>query len=104
MKGNRSILIAIGVVVVLILGWWLMRRAGSGSGLDLLDRFEAAEKRPNPGVFTVENVTINGEAKQSIAISPTVGTRLIFKTRIPDDGWLRVFMGLKQEAWTQEGD
>ena len=104
MKGNRSILIAIGVVVVLILGWWLMRRAGSGAGLDLLDRFAAAEKRPSPDVFKVEDVTINGESKKSIAIAPTVGTRLIFKRRIPDDGWLRVFMGLKQEAWTQEGD
>src|SRR5262245_11223563 len=104
MKGNRSILVAIGVVVVLILGWWLMRRAGSGGGLDLLDRFEAAEKRPNPGVFKVEDVTINGETKKAIAITPVVGSRVIFKTRIPDDGWLRVFMGLKPEAWTQEGD
>jgi hypothetical protein len=104
MKGNRSILIAIGVVVVLILGWWLLRRGASGAGLDLLTKYEAAEKRPNPGVFALEDVTINGETKKSITVSPTVGTRLIFKTRVPDDGWLRVFMGLKPEAWTKEGD
>jgi hypothetical protein len=104
MKGNRAVLIAIGVVVALILGWWLVRRGGDGGTVDLLTRFEAAEKRPNAGTFAVEDVTINGETKKAIAVTPTVGTRLIFKTRVPDDGWLRVFMGLKPEAWTQEGD
>ena len=33
-----------------------------------------------------------------------MGSRLTFKSRIPDDGWLRVSVALKQEAWTQEGD
>jgi len=104
MKGNRSILIALGVAVVLILGWWLIRRGGEAGAIDLVTRFDAAEKRPNPGVFSVEDVTMNGETKKSIAVAPGAGSRLIFKTRIPDDGWLRVFMGLKPEAWQQEGD
>lgn len=104
MKGNRSIFIVVGVIVVLILGWWLLRRGGQGSAIDLVERFDAAEKRPDPGAFKVEDVTVNGDTKKSIAISPSVGTRLTFKTRIPDDGWLRVFMGMKPEAWTQEGD
>ncbi len=104
MKGNRTILVAVVVVAVLILGWWLLRRGGSGNGIDLVTRFEAAEKRPNPGVFKTEDVTINGETKSSIAIQPVVGSRMTFKTRVPDDGWLRVFMALKPEAWTQEGD
>jgi hypothetical protein len=105
MKGNRSIFIVVGVVVVAILGWWLLRRGGESGAIDLVTRFDAAEKRPpTPGLFTVEDVTINGETKKSIAIAPTVGSRVIFKTRVPDDGWLRVFMGLKPEAWTQEGD
>lgn len=104
MKGNRTILVAVVVVAVMILGWWLLRRGSGGNGIDLLSRFEAAEKRPNAGVFKIEDVTINGETKRSITLSPVVGSRLIFKTRIPDDGWLRVFMGLKSEAWTMEGD
>lgn len=104
MKGNRSILIAVGVVVVLVLGWWLVRRGGDTGAIDLLARFETAEKRPNPEIFTLEDVTIDGETKRSISVAPTVGSRMIFKTRIPDDGWLRVFMALKPEAWTQEGD
>jgi hypothetical protein len=105
MKGNRSLFIALGVVAILILGWWLVRRGGGSGAISLVDRFDAAEKRPNPGVFVVENVTIAGETKRSIAVSPGImGSRLIFKTRIPDDGWLRLSVALKQEAWTQEGD
>jgi hypothetical protein len=104
MKGNRSIFIAVGVVVVLLLGWWLVRRGSDGGAIDLLTRFDAADKRPNASIFSVEDVTINGETKRSIAIAPTVGSRMIFKTRVPDDGWLRVFLGLKPEAWTQNGD
>ncbi|HET7219367.1 MAG TPA: hypothetical protein VFJ02_15020 [Vicinamibacterales bacterium] len=104
MKGNRSIFIVVGVIVLLILGWWLLRRGGQGSTIDLVERFDAAEKRPDPGLFKVEDVTINGDTKKSIAIAPTVGSRVIFKARVPDDGWLRVFMGMKPESWTQEGD
>ncbi len=105
MKGNRSLFIAVGVIAVLILGWWLLRRGGGSGAISLVDRFEAAGKRPDAGVFAVEDVTINGEAKKSISVKPGImGSRLIFKTRIPDDGWLRLSVALKQEAWTQEGD
>jgi len=104
MKGNRSLIVVIGVVVILILGWWLVRRSGGGGAIDLLTRFDAAEKKPNPGVFAIEDVNINGETKKSIAVQPSVGTRMKFRTRVPDDGWLRVFLGLKPEAWQKEGD
>jgi hypothetical protein len=105
MKGNRSLVIAAGVVAILVLGWWLFSRSGGASALSLVDRFDAAEKRPNPGVFAVEDVTIDGETKKSITVSPGIlGSRLIFKSRIPDDGWLRVSVALKPEAWTLEGD
>ena len=104
MKGNRSLVIAVGVVAVLILGWWLFGRSGGGGAIDLIERFASAEKRPNDGDFTVGDVTLNGETKKAIAVVPSAGTRIRFKARIPDDGWLRVSLGLKQEAWTQEGD
>ncbi len=75
MKGNRSLFIAVGVVAVLILGWWFFGRGG---------RFAAAspdrsvrrgrEAAEGPGVFAVGDVTINGETKKAIAVEPTVGT------------------------------
>jgi hypothetical protein len=104
MKGNRSLLILIGVAVVIIVGWWLIHRGGRGAAIDLLAHFDAAEKRPSAGVFTIEDVTINGDTKRSIAVAPSVGTRLKFREKIPDDGWLRVNLGFKAEAWQKPGD
>lgn len=104
MKSNRSLLVVIVVVVVLILGWWLYRRGGEAGGINLVAEFDGAQKRPNPTAFAVESVTINGESKQSIAVQGLVGTRMIFKKKIPDDGWLRVHLGLKSETWDKEGD
>ncbi len=104
MKGNRLLPAAVGIVAILILGWWLFGRGGGSSAVALVDRFDAAEKRPDPKMFAVEDVTINGETKRGITVTPTIGSRMIFKTRVPDDGWLRVSVALKQEAWSQEGD
>jgi hypothetical protein len=105
MKGNRTVLTAVVVLAVLIVGWWLFTRRGSGETIDLLSRFDAAEKRPpEPNLFAIEDVTLNGETLRAITTPPTPGTRLIFKVRVPDDGWLRVSLGLKPEAWDKEGD
>jgi hypothetical protein len=104
MKGNRSLFVVVGVIAVLILGWWLFRRGGGSSAIELVDRFAAAEKKPDAALFKIEDVTINGETKKSITVAPTVGTRLKFKVRVPDDGWLSVAVALKPEAWTLEGD
>ena len=66
MKGNRSLFIAVGVVAVLILGWWLFGRGGDGRArIDLIDRFDGGREAPDPGSFAVEDVTINGETKKS---------------------------------------
>jgi len=104
MKGNRSLFVIVGILAVLILGWWFLGRGGRSSAIQLSDLFDTAEKRPDAALFKVEDVTINGETKKSITLGPTVGSRLKFKTRVPDDGWLRVSVALKPEAWTLEGD
>jgi hypothetical protein len=104
MKANRAVLTAIVIVLVVIAGWWLLRRGGRGEAIDLIARFDTAEKRPSPDVFQVSDQTLAGDAKRAISVTPVTGSRLIWKVRIPDDGWLRVAVGLKPEAWTQEGD
>jgi hypothetical protein len=104
MKGNRAVLTAVVVVVVLILGWWLFGRSARGGRVDLIDQFAGAEKRPNAEQFSVADVTLGGTTKKAIAVTPAVGTRLIWKARIPDDGWLWVSIGMKPEAWQQEGN
>jgi hypothetical protein len=104
MKGNRAALTAVVVVAVLILGWWLFVRGGGAGRVDLLAGFDGAEKRPSPQAFTVADATLAGETKRAIAVTPGPGSRLIWKVRVPDDGWLWVSVGMKPEAWEKEGD
>jgi hypothetical protein len=104
MKGNRAVLIAVVIVVVLAAGWWLFRRGAPASTVRLIDRFAEAKKQPDANLFTIADVTLNGETKKAVAITPAPGTRLTWHAPVPDDGWLSVNVGLKPEAWTQEGD
>jgi hypothetical protein len=105
MKGNRAAVAAVVIVVVLVAGWWLFRRGGTAVSVRLIDRFTEAKKQPDdPALYSIVDVALNGETKRSIAIAPTVGSRLTWRVTIPDDGWLTVHLGVKPEAWTQEGD
>lgn len=102
-QDNRTVLTAVVLVVVLILGWWLFSRSGA-EPIDLIERFDAAEKRPDPSVFAIADVALDGESKRSITVEPMGGTRLTWKVRVPDDGWFFVSLGVKPEAWEQEGN
>lgn len=103
MKANRAVLTAVVVVVVIVLGWWLFGRSSRAERVDLVDRFDQADKRP-ADAFTVTEATLAGVTKRAIAVSPGVGSRLTWKVRIPDDGWLWVSVGMQPEAWEKEGD
>jgi hypothetical protein len=104
MKGNRAVLTAIVVILVVVAGWWLFRRGTSAGAVDLLNTFETAEKRPSPALFQLGDVNLSGESKKAISVAPAAGTRLIWKVRVPDNGWLHVAVGMKPDAWEQEGD
>jgi hypothetical protein len=105
MKGNRAVLTAIVVVAVLVVAWWLFRRSGPAGAVPLIDRFAETKKQPdNAELYSVVDATLNGDTKRAIAVAPSMGTRLTWRVAIPDDGWLSVNVGLKPEAWTQEGD
>jgi hypothetical protein len=99
MKGNRAIFTAIVILVVLIAGWWLFRR-DRGHPVDLLTQYAQAQKDGQP--FAVEEVTLGGETKRAIAAPPN--GRVHFHVRVPNDGWLKVSLGLKPEAWDKDGN
>jgi hypothetical protein len=99
MKMNRAVLTAIVLIVVAAAGWWMFRRGGADR-VDLLDRYESAQKKG--GTFAVTDATLAGETKKAIAAPPN--GRITFHVRVPDDGWLKVSLGLKPEAWTVEGN
>jgi hypothetical protein len=99
MKMNRAVLTAAVVVVLAAAGWYMFRR-GSADRIDLLAIYDQAQK--SAGTFDVAGATLAGETKQAIATPPN--SRLIFKVRVPDDGWLKVSLGLKPDSWDKEGN
>src|SRR5688572_15212764 len=105
MKGNRAVVTAALVVVLLLVGWWVVKRSNPVAAVQLVDRFAQAKKQPDEAsLYSVVDANLNGETKKAIAIAPAVGSRVTFRVAVPDDGWLSVSLGLKPEAWTQEGD
>jgi len=99
MKSNRAVLTALVLLVVIAAGWWLFHR-GSGVTVDLLSEFPQAKKQG--GEFAIADASLGGDSKQAISAPPN--GRLTFHVRVPDDGWLRVSLGMKPESWDKEGD
>jgi hypothetical protein len=102
MKGNRAVLTAIVVVVLIIAGWWLFKRGNRGPSIDLISTFATAEKKPAAATFEVIDADLNGDKKRAIFVVPP--TRSTWKVRVPDDGFLKVDLGMKPEAWDKEGN
>jgi|SRR5688500_5641450 hypothetical protein len=99
MKNSRAVLTAVVILLVAVAGWFVFRRGGAEQ-VDLLTQYEQAQKKG--GDFAVADVTLDGVTKKAIAAPPN--SRITFHVRVPDDGWLRVSLGLKPEAWTVEGN
>jgi hypothetical protein len=104
MNGNRAVVTAAVVVLVIILGTWLMRRSSGGSAVDLLQTFDTAAKSPAGESFPIVEATLNGETLKAIAAPGGNGSRITWKVQVPDNGWLRVHVGLKPESWDLPGD
>lgn len=100
MKMNRAVLTAAVILVVAAAGWWMFR-GGSAERIDLLAHWDSAQK-DGAGPYSVIDATLAGETKRAILAPPN--GRVHFKVRVPDDGWLKVSLGLKPEAWDKEGN
>ena len=102
MKGNRAVLTAIVVVVLIAAGWWLFGRGGGSGGVNLIEQLPQATKAPADKTFEVIDVNLGGESRKAVfAAAPT---RITWKVKVPDDAWLRVWVGMKQESWTTENE
>ncbi len=100
MKMNRAALTAVVILILAAAGWWVFRR-GNEERIDLLTRWDSAQK-DGAGPYSVVDATLAGEGKKAI-LAPANG-RIHFRVRVPDDGWLKVSLGLQPEAWTKEGN
>src|SRR5689334_13188576 len=99
MKMNRAALTAVVIILLAAAGWWVFRR-GSAERVDLLAQFDQAVKQG--GTYAVADVTLAGETKRAVTAPPN--GRLTFRARVPDDGWLKVWLGMKPESWDKEGN
>ena len=45
---------------------------------------------------------IAGETKRAIYVHPP--TRITYRVTLPNNGWLRVAMGVDEQAWDKDGD
>lgn len=101
---KRPIWLVVGVIAAVLVGWLVLRQgSGESVAVDLIEQFpNAVQKRPTPESFTVVNATLGGESKQAILVKET--SRLIYSVTVPDNGELRVSLGLQEEGWTTEGD
>jgi hypothetical protein len=103
---NRWTLVGIAVIVVAGIWFWTSRRTVDIASIDLVQAFDAAEKRTDRAsleqAFSVQEVDIGGTTKRAIYAHPT--SRIIWRLEIPDGAWLRTSLGLKPEVWDQEGD
>ena len=101
MKNSRAVLTAVVIIIVVAAGWFVFRR-GSAERIDLLAQFEQAKKEPASATYSVADVVLAGETKRAI-VAPSNG-RVTFHVRVPDDGWLRLSLGMKPESWDKEGN
>src|SRR5258708_18941283 len=69
---------------------------------DLISVFDQATKKPDAAGFQVIDATLAGDTKKAIFAPPN--GRIIFHVRVPDDGWLRVSLGMKPESGDKEGN
>src|SRR5258708_13825130 len=100
MKMNRAVLTAVVILVLAGAGWWVFRR-GSAERIDLLTLWDTARK-DGAGPYSLVDATLAGETKKAILAPPN--GRIHFKVKVPEDGWLRVSLGLRPGSRYKEGD
>ena len=101
---KRPVWIVAGVVVLAALIVWLAFRGESENVVvNFVTDFEkSVERRPVSATFSTADVTLAGTTKRAI-VAPGA-SRIAWTVTIPEQAWLLVSGGLREEAWTTKGD
>ena len=69
------------MITALLLAWCVSAAAcrGSGERIDLIERFNEAQKVPDAATFVIEDHTLAGEAHRAIAVAPVLASRLTWR-------------------------
>jgi hypothetical protein len=104
---KKSHLIVIAVLVVAAAAYYFWRTSSGGDvAIDLVAIADSPQAEFRPGdkkalLFKKEPQTIGGVTRPAVYMHPA--SRLIFSEQtIPDNGRLRAFIAIKEEAWTQD--
>lgn len=101
---KRPVWLLLGVVVAVLVVWAILRPSGEGElALDLVEVFDSAvDRRPSPASFEVVEATLAGETLPAILVKEP--SRLVYRVTVPNNGELRLSLGLLEEGWTVPGD
>jgi len=106
---NKKIVGALAVlgVLVAVVAIWLMRDGGTPVAIDLIALLPDAAKQaqwsePGDAPFSVKDVALDGQTHKAIFAPPH--SRLRWKIEVPRRGTLEVFFGLREDAWTADGN
>jgi hypothetical protein len=90
-------------VVAAVFAVWLLRPGGGGTAIDLVGEFpNATIKKPNAEAFSIIDASIAGVSHHAIFTSEP--SRIAWQVTVPDNAWLKLSLGLKEQAWTMQGD
>ena len=101
-------MLVVGAVVLVVLAavWYYSRRGGEAPAvIDLVQRFPLALKEPvgaGADVFAVKDERIGGDTKRAIFAHPN--TRITWTVVVPNDAWLRTWLGVDEQAWDKDGN
>src|SRR4029453_1882274 len=71
--------------------------------IDLIEQLpKAKDRRPTPEGFTIVDAPLPG--KREHAILPKQPSRIKYNVTVPDQAWLKISLGLLEEAWKIPGD
>jgi hypothetical protein len=106
---NKKVVAALAglAVVAAVMAFWMLREGGGPPMIDLISLLPEAEKvshwkEPGDAPFTVKEVALAGESHKAV-FAPAF-SRIRWKVQVPRRGILQVYYGLRDDAWTGDGD
>ena len=109
MLNNRRVVAALACLaaVVALAAFWMLRRGGAAAAIDLVSLLPEAQKvsqwtEPGDAPFTVKDVRLAGESHRAV-FAPAF-SRIRWKVQVPRRGTLEVYYGLREDAWSGDGN
>jgi hypothetical protein len=106
---NKKVVAALAglAVVVALVAFWMLRSGSTAAAIDLLGLLPEAQKvshwtEAGDAPFTVTQVSLAGESHRAV-FAPAF-SRIRWKVQVPRRGTLEVYYGLREGAWTGEGN